>query len=99
LSEETANKPLVLHYVYAILAIMIFAFGVAISFLYAGQQSEIETRDVVQSFHLESVAEAEQLAREARTLLALTQDTITAGLSNQAGAAGIQSVQIDLSID
>jgi signal transduction histidine kinase/ActR/RegA family two-component response regulator len=94
LSEETANKPLVLHYVYAILAIMIFAFGVAISFLYAGQQSEIETRDVVQSFHLESVAEAEQLAREARTLLALTQDTITAGLSNQAGAAGIQSVQI-----
>jgi signal transduction histidine kinase/ActR/RegA family two-component response regulator len=62
--------------------------------LYVGQKSEIETRETVQSFHLESVTESEQLAREARMLLTLTQGTINSDLSNQAGAAGIQSVQI-----
>jgi len=59
-----------------------------------GQQSEIETRDRIQSFHLESVVESKQLAREARMLLALTQDSNNSELPNQAGAAGMQSMQI-----
>jgi len=88
------KNPLVLRYVYGILAIIIVAFGVAMSFLYVGQQSEIETRDRVQSFHLESVVESEQLAREARTLLTLIQGAIDSDLPNQVGAAGIQSIQI-----
>ncbi len=94
MSREPVSRPFVLRYVYAILAIIVVTVGTALTSLYTGQQDEIRTRDRVQSFHLESVTESEELARETRMLLVLLQGSVDSDLSHQSGAAGIQSVQI-----
>ena len=94
MSDEVVSTPLVLRYVYAIVAIIILAVGTAIGSLYLGQADEISTRDRVQSYHLESAAEGEELAREVRKLDLLLESQVDSDSSRLSGAADIQSVQI-----
>lgn len=97
MNQKAVSLPFVLRYVYAILAIIVVAVGIVVTSLYLGQQDEIKTRDQVQSFHLESVAESEALAREARMLLASIVGTPDSEFANRAGAAGIRSMQFGFS--
>jgi signal transduction histidine kinase/ActR/RegA family two-component response regulator len=94
LSQKSVSAPFVLRYVYAILLVIVVTVATAISSLYFGQREEIRTRDRVQSFHLESATESEELAREVRMLLVLLQDSVDSNLARRSGAADIQSVHI-----
>ena len=86
---------MVLRYVYAILAVVGVAVAVMLYFLYVVHADELKTRDRIQFVHLEAVAEAQHLARETRRLRELVGAYLDPRLSNQAGPAGIQSVQLD----
>ena len=97
MNQKPISTAFVLRYVYAILAIIVVAVGIAVTLLFLGQQDEITTRNRVQSFHLESVAEAEALAREIRMLRAAIGNTSDSKFANDAGAGGILSVQFGFS--
>lgn len=86
---------MVLRYVYAILAVVGVAVAVILYFLYVVHADELKTRDRIQFVHLEAVAEAQHLARETRRLRELVGAYLDSRLSDQAGPAGIQSVQLD----
>lgn len=94
MKKDTINAPLVLRYVYAILAIVVFAGAIVIVSLYVAQQSELETRDRIQFVHFDSVSESAELAIEARALRQRVLDRLVSKESDHPGAAGIQSVQI-----
>ncbi len=84
-----------MRYIYAMLAVVVVAAAIVLFFLYVVHKDELETRDRIQFFHLEAVSEAQQLAREARSLRELIEASLDSTLSSQSGPAGIQSVQLD----
>jgi len=84
-----------MRYIYAMLAIVGLTVASVLYFLYVVHKDELETRDRIQFFHLEAVAESQQLAREARSLRERVEVSLGSRLSSQPGPAGIQSVQLD----
>ncbi len=88
------DTPPVLRYVYGILAVILVAVTVAVGSLYIAQQDEIETRDEVQSFHLESYSEIQHFNREVETLRTLVEDSFFSGIAVHPGAAGVNTVQV-----
>lgn len=97
MNKRASNTPLVLRYVFAILAVVVAAVSIVIVSLYAAQQRELEARDRIQFVHLDAVAESTELARELRALRARVIDNMDSGAPARSGAAGIQSVQIGFS--
>jgi len=94
MNATRVNTPPVLLYIYGILAIVVIAVTVAMGWLYLAQQDEIETRDEVQSFHLESYSEIQHLNREVATLRTLVEDSFFSGVAVHPGAAGVNTAQI-----
>jgi len=94
MSPSRVKTPPVLRYIYGILAIILVAGTVAMGSLYLAQRDEIETRNEVQSFHLESFSEIQHLSREVETLRTLVEDSQFAGVAVHPGAAGINTAQI-----
>lgn len=94
MNKRASKTPLVLRYVFAILAIIITAVATVVVSLYVAQQREIEARNRIQFLHLDAVAESTELARELRTLRDRAVDHMNPETSAQPGAAGIQSMQI-----
>ncbi len=94
MSSTRIDTPPVLRYVYGILAIILVAGTVAMGSLYLAQRDEIETRDEVQSFHLESYSEIQHFNREVETLQTLVEDSFFSGVAVHPGAAGIDTVQV-----
>ena len=88
------KTPPVLRYIYGILAVIVVAVTVAMGSLYFAQRDEIETRDRVQVFHLETFSEMQHLSRELKTLRTLVEDSLFAGVSVHPGAAGINTAQV-----
>ena len=94
MNRETVNPRFVLRYVYAILAVVAVAVSTVLMSLYVAQQRELETRNQVQFIHLDSVAEAAELARETRALREQVVERLTGTVADHSGAAGIRSMQI-----
>jgi len=88
------KTPPVLRYIYGMLAVIVVAVTVAMGSLYFAQRDEIETRDRVQIFHLETFSEMQHLNRELKTLRTLVEDSLFAGVSVHPGAAGINTAQV-----
>ena len=84
----------ILRYIYGILAVIVVAVTVAMGSLYLAQRDEIETRDRVQVFHLETFSETQHLNRELKTLRTLVEDALFAGVALHPGAAGINTAQV-----
>ncbi len=78
MNANRVKTPPVLRYVYGILAIVMVAVTVAMGSLYLSQRDEIETRDEVQSFHLESFSEIQHLSREMDILHTLVEESLSA---------------------
>ncbi len=97
MNRKSPSTLLVLRYVYAMLAIIVVTVGVAIIALYVGQQGEIEARDRIQFFHLESTSELAEVAREARLLRRVTLGEVDTDLPDHYGAAGVQHVMVGYS--
>lgn len=97
MNRETVNPRFVLRYVYAILAVVVVAVSTVLMSLYVAQQRELETRNQVQFIHLDSVAEAAELARETRTLHEQVVERLAGTVADHSGAAGIRSMQIGFS--
>jgi len=94
MNATRVNTPPVLRYIYGILAVIVVAAAVAMGSLYLAQRDEIETRDEVQGFHLESFSEVQHLSRELDTLRVLVENSMLAGISVYTGAAGVATAQI-----
>ena len=94
MTTDFSKTPLVLRYVYAILAVIAIAVLTVFVSLYVAQQHELETRDRIQFVHLEAVAEAGELARETRELREQVLDRLALRDSERAGAAGIKNLQL-----
>ena len=94
MNTTRVNTPPVLRYIYGILAVIVVAVTVAMGSLYLAQRDEIETRDEVQVFHLESFSEVQHLSRELDTLRMLVENSMLAGISVYTGAAGVATAQI-----
>lgn len=97
MSTGASNTPLVIRYVYAILAIIAFTVAIVLISLYLAQKDELEARDKVQFLHLEAVAESAELAREIRTLRQQVLDQLDSGGLHRSGMAEIQNTQIGFS--
>lgn len=89
MTQKPLATPFVLRYVYAILAIIALATVVVIGSLYVAQQDEKETRDRIEFFHLKSVVELQELAREARTLGELVEGRVDEKILGRPDAPGI----------
>jgi len=94
MNADRVKTPPILLYIYAILAVIVVAFTVAMGSLYLAQRDEIETREEVQDFHLESFSEIQHLSRELDTLRMLVEDSMFAGISVHPGAAGVATSQM-----
>ncbi len=94
MNTTRVDTPPVLRYIYGILAVILVAVTVAVGSLYIAQQDEIETRDEVQGFHLESSSEIQLLSSDMETLRTLVEDSMFAGVSIHSGAAGVATAQI-----
>lgn len=94
MSTDASKAPLVLRYVYAILAILAIAFAAILISLFAAQQDELEARDKIQFLHLSAVAESAELAREVRTLRQRVLAQLDSKETRRPGIAGIQDAQI-----
>ena len=94
MNAQRVETPPILLYIYAMLAVIVVAVTVAMGSLYLAQRDEIETRDEVQDFHLESFSEIQHLSRELDTLRTLVEDSLFSGVSIHPGAAGINTAQI-----
>jgi signal transduction histidine kinase len=77
------------------LAVVGLSVAIVLFFLYVAHTDELEARDRIQFVHLAAVSEAQQLAREARSLRDLVEASLDPTLSSQSGPAGIKSVQLD----
>lgn len=97
MSKDENRTPLVIRYVYAILAIIALAVATVLLSLFAAQQHEREARDRIQFLHLAVVAESTELAREARTLRQRVLDQLGPGERQPTGVARVQNVQIGYS--
>ncbi len=96
MSQKPVSAHISLRYIYAMLAVIGVSATVAIATLYLEHNDEIETHNRIRYFHLESYAEAEQFAREFRTLKDLAEDVLAGETSQRPGVAGIEGIRIGL---
>ena len=94
MKQRPVDTPYILRYVYAMLAVVLISVVVVMGSLYVYQLDESETRDQVQSFHLESYVEADLLLREGSTLRALIEDAIVSGTHDLSVVSTRQFMQI-----
>ena len=94
MTRGAARSPFVLRYVYTMLAIVIVALAAVVITLYVDLSDDSRTHARVQSFHLESYEESEQLVRDVDALLILIEDASAAEIPDHTGVAGVESVRI-----
>lgn len=90
MTQRPVNTLFVLRYVYAMLAVILVAVVVAMGSLYIGQRDESETRDKVQSFHLDSYVEADLLLSDVSLLHTLIDDAVASGVQDLSVASDKQ---------
>lgn len=94
MTDPVIRPPIILRYVYAILAVVVTSVVAVLGALYVAQRSEIDAHSRIQSLYLKSVEESIELARETGLLEQRLLDQQVQGGSKRLGAAGVQSIQI-----
>lgn len=96
MSSESVTTPYVLRYVYAILGIAAIAFTIVLVTLYVAQQDETQVHKRVESFHLQSISESDELRREVQILKDLVREKLDAAEAGRTGAVGVSAAQVSV---
>ncbi len=94
MNADRVSPHYVLRYVYAILVIVVIASGTVLGTLYIAQQDEKQTHERIQFYHLESVAESNEIRREFYLLRRLVRQSLAIREADETGPAGVSEVLV-----